>query len=193
MRCTEKEETALIVGLKTNDEAAFRQLYDGYWPQLYAVAYNRLREEMLAEDIVQEVFIDLWTKRNTLLIQHSLRAYLFASVKNKVLDCIRKRITRENFAQHILATTTDLNHTTDEQVACNELYQALNQQVAQLPNQRRLIFELSRHDQLSYAEIAQRLQLSPKTVENQLSRALKTLRRELRALLTLAILSGMLA
>ena len=188
MQPIEYDDKELLRRLKTDDEVAFRQLYDRYWRPLYAVAYNRLRDASIVEDLIQDLFIDVWVKRRTLLIQQSLRAYLYAAVKNRVLDQIRKSITRENFVQHILATATDLDDTTSHGLACNELDTALKQQVRQLPDQRRLIFELSRYEQLSHAEIAQRLNISPKTVENQLSRALKTLRRGLRELLMLALL-----
>jgi RNA polymerase sigma-70 factor (family 1) len=165
-------DSELLNLLRLDDRKAFEILYNKYSRKLYNAAYNLFRDTEVCEDLVQELFIDLWAKRNTLNIT-SLEWYLKVAVKNRVLMYIRTQKATLDIS--VIETLTD-KYTTDSQLLQHDISRVLNQSVANLPEKCRHIFTLSRMDYLSNKEIAARLNISIKTVENQITIALRYLR-----------------
>jgi len=151
----------------------FEKIYNQYWSKLYLAAYNVLRDRQAAEDIVQEVLVQLWFKRDNATVAN-LGAFLFTAVRYKVFDVIRSGKIKQNFV--LKMAESPLCNDTEEQYREKELKGLLHQRISCLPEKCREIFILSRNQQLSTKEIASRLGITPKTVENQLTIAIKRLR-----------------
>lgn len=162
-----------LFGLLQNDsQHAFKLIYQKYASALYAAAYNLFKDKPLCEDLVQELFADLWIKRKKLHIR-SLKAYLFKSIRNNVLMIIRagKVSCSEDVLENLISV-----YNADRRLAEKELQNALDSGVNALPDKCREIFVLSRNEQLNNREIARQLNISVKTVENQMTIALRRLR-----------------
>jgi RNA polymerase sigma-70 factor (ECF subfamily) len=171
----------LVDLLQQDNRQAFDEIYQRYWSPLYAYSYNRLRSQPASEEIVQEVFLNLWTKRNTSKPIISLSAYLFTGVKYRMLNELKAKQVRKKFAASFDAfQITTYSTITQETLAYSDLQLALETTVSQLPPKCRHIFQLSRQEHLSISDISSVLHISPKTVENQLTKALKYLRLELK-------------
>jgi RNA polymerase sigma-70 factor (family 1) len=165
-------DAELLDLLRLDDRKAFEILYNKYSGKVYHAAYNLFRDKDVCEDLVQELFIDLWAKRNKLNIS-SLEWYLKMAIKNRVLMYIRtKRATLDLSA---IAMLTE-KYTADSKLMQNDISQILKNNVERLPEKCRQIFTLSRQEYLSNKEIASRLNISIKTVENQITIALRYLR-----------------
>lgn len=142
-----------------------------------------LPDSGLAEDLVQEVFLELWRKRSGIQIQISFRAYLRRAAVNKTLNYLRDQrlpISDEEFMPFQLASSTPQ---ADETLETSELKEEIDRAISALPERCRQVFVLSRFEELSAKEIADLLDISPKTVENQMTKALKSLREWLGPLL----------
>lgn len=166
----------LVTLLKQGDGDAFKVIYDTYATGLYHAAYNLIRNKEESEDVIQELFADLWLKREYINITSSLKGYLFVMAKNKILMKIRSKkiVLREDALQTLAG-----DQITDAVVLEKDLRMHLNRHVGQLPEKCAEIFKLSRNEQLSNKEIANQLDVSVKTVENQISIAIKRLRGSL--------------
>ena len=172
-----ENEKELLLLLSKGNQEAIKLIYQKYWQRLFLSAYNILRDKEACEDIIQEIFIELWQKRETLRITSSLGAYLFASTRYQVFHFIRKSPGRpelfENLEERFLTGAPDIP------LYVKDLQQRIDIAVEGLPEKCRDIYKLSREQDLSYKAIADHLQISPKTVENQLSIAFKKLREAL--------------
>lgn len=166
-------DAELLEFIREEDRVAFEQVYNRYWPKLYLHAYKILRDRQGSEDIVQEVLVQLWSKRHTQQID-SLSAYLYTAVRFQVFTAIRKGKVRESFFTEIGEILTDNSAESDMLVA--DIHKKLEECIAELPEKCREIFSLSRIEQLSTKEIAAKLGISPKTVENQLTIAFRKLK-----------------
>lgn len=177
----DKELAAL---LKQGSEPAFNVIYTRYSAKLYHAAYKLLHNKEVCEDLVQELFVDLWSKRNNLEIQE-VRPYLYRSAVNRALMVLRAgKITLDLEAVEMLIS----EHATDDLVIDKDMRKSIEQEIAALPEKCREVFILSRKEQLSHKEIASQLNISVKTVENHLTRALKSLRASLGDFLFLALI-----
>lgn len=163
--------------VQMDDKAAFKEIYKRYWSKLYIYSYNVLREKEICEDIIQEIFIDLWMRRNAVQISN-LSAYLYQSVKNKIFNHFRhnkyKKLLLERLNMFI--EKMDLCESYEVQ----EFFNQVDSDINNLPQQRKMIFRLSRNEDLSNKEIADDLGISIQTVKNQISQALKTLRKRFK-------------
>ena len=166
----------LLVMLRNNDDEAFVEIYNRYWDKLLAIGYNHARNKEIAEEIVQDVFMSLWNRRQNSDIDR-LAPYLATAVKFTVF----KTLARENRRKALLAgQLTEVTASPDEAaIEAKFLKEYLDGVVAGLPEKCRLVFTYSREHQLSTKEIAATLQLSHKTVESHLTKALKTIRHYL--------------
>ena len=172
-------DAELIDLLRDDNEEAFRELYERYWYKMYVIAHRKLRRKEVAEELAQELFVMLWQKRATLRIIN-VPAFLGVSLKNLMIDYIRRHIQEEHYLDQLrLFFPTDV-FSTSEAVQLNELSEALQQALAQLPDKTREIFVLSRFEQLTIREIAQRLNLTEKAIEYHLARSTTFLRHHLR-------------
>lgn len=168
------ENTMLVDLLSKDDEEAFTELYNRYWQKLFAIAYNRLAEVETAEDVVHDVFAGLWSNRHKLEIE-SLENYLATATKYLVLAKIKRKIKERSFADSMESTSV-IEMSTESSLHYKQILERVNQEVEALPEKCRLIFKYSRNEGLSAKQIASRLHLSPKTVENQLNKALNRLK-----------------
>ena len=168
-----------INALRTGDSCAFQNIYNEFWESLYAIAYNRLKSREAVEEILQELFTDLWNRRDSLSITSSLPAYLHAALKYKILNYIHSQKRRLNFSQDHPEYIFCCDNSTQEVLAFEELYELLEIGLEKLPVKCRLVFKMSRHEQKSSKEIAAELKVSHRTVQTHIHHALKFLKREL--------------
>lgn len=175
----------LIDRLKQDDESAMAVIYKAYWEPLYRSAYNVFKNREICEDIVQELFIRLWKNRHAVEISISLKAYLHASIRYEVFRQIRAGRANEHIYDDLLERLhAPAVHTSIEY---EELVTQISSIVEQLPEKCREVYKLSRQENLSHKQIAERLNISTKTVENHLTKALRLLRTSLGAELTLLL------
>ena len=179
------EDFNLLDQLRQGDEKAFAALYHTYWQSLLNAAIHRLGTIETAQEVVQDVFTSIWQRRETLVVTTSVAAYLHTALKYKVLDYLRAQKVKDKYVQSIKQKATAYSHSTAETVALHELDHALHQGIKQLPEKCRLIFSLSRFEHHSTQEIATELHISPKTVENQIGKALRLLRVSMKEFLSL--------
>ena len=172
--------------VKLNNREAFEILYRRHWSRLLISAYNVLKDREVSKDIVQDVFTDLWVKRRTTFIS-SMSGYLKVSVRNQVFKQLRRgKIALEHIKGLDIVSFVDA---TEQMVNFNQLNETYDRSVARLPERCREIFKMSRNENLTVKEIAAKLDISPKTVENQITKALKHLRKSMSDLiLVLAII-----
>lgn len=173
----------LITLMQENDLGAFERIYNKYWSKLYLSAYNILRDRQVAEDITQEVLVSLWMKRANLQLS-SLNGYLQTSVRYQVFNIIRSGKVRADLFNKLEELFA--NNGGEEMLSEKDINRLLEQGIAELPEKCRRIFVMSRREHLTTKEIAERLGIAPKTVENQLTVALNRLRKTLGDFVCLA-------
>lgn len=173
-----ENETLLVKSLSKGNILAFNTLFREYSGRLYRFANGYLRSEELSEELVQEVFTRVWENRKSIKSEYSFKSYLFTIAFN----IIKKHFRREAYISEYLKTkgADDFDLETTETVNYNSLLQYVLQIVDQLPARRREIFMKSRFEGLSIKEIAKELNISHKTVENQLTDALRFIRNNIR-------------
>jgi RNA polymerase sigma-70 factor (ECF subfamily) len=169
----------LFERLRTGDPAAFEALFRAHAPTLVAFARSYVDSTAVAEELVQDLFCRLWDQRFEATVPDSVRAYLFASLRNRALNHLRREQTSLDFASHA-ARLTSRTAAADDAVLTKDLGAALTTAVRGMPMRCREVFTLVRDQQLSYAEVAELLGISKKTVEIHMSRALVILREKLR-------------
>lgn len=170
----------LVALIKRQDQFALAEVYDRHWANLYLHAFKMTHEESEAEDIVQEVFIGLWSNVEQLDLKMTLVGYLFSAVRNKVINSIRNKKTRAGYIDLFSLYVEHQSHDALDYIQEKELLLAINKIIAELPEKMREVFELSRKGNKSHKEIALELGISEKTVKRQVSNALKILRDELK-------------
>jgi len=171
-----KDDSFLVKELASGNVLAFNALFRKYGSRLYRFANGYLKSQEEAEELVQEVFTRIWEKRDDLKEELSFKSYLFTIAFN----LIRKHFkTKVRISEYLKKGVSDLDSATTDKVAYNLLNQYINELVNQLPDRRRIIFIKSRFEGLSIREIAEELKISHKTVENQLTAALKFIRTNL--------------
>jgi len=163
-----------------NREAYFEVLFHTYYKQLCRFSFRIVHDKDKAEDVVQTCFINFWQKRELIVIQTSFKAYLFRSVYNRSINeyTRSKKIINEE-----LSVLNEVSGSISEDpillMQAHEMQKKIDQAIAAMPDGCRMVFMLSREDQLSYKEIAEMLQISIKTVENQMGKALRIMREHL--------------
>lgn len=172
-----ENEKELLLSLSKGDEDALKFIYQKYWQRLFLSAYNVLKDKEGCEDIIQEIIIKLWQKRESLHITASLSAYLFAATRYQVFHFIRKSPGRPELLENLEERFS--NNAPDMPLYTKDLQTRINRAVETLPEKCRAIYKLSREQHMTYKAIAVHLQISDKTVENQLSIALKKLQQAL--------------
>lgn len=177
----------LLILFQDENVAVFEALYNRYWSVMYSAAYRRVQSREIAQEIVQNVFTSLWVNRRELRIQSSLQAYLLSAVKYKVINHFEKEMVRRSYSEQLLATSTIATNFTEETILFEDLTAQLEEELANLPPRCREVFQLSRREFKTNKEIAEQLGISEKTVENQLTKALKILKSGLREIISLLV------
>ena len=165
--------------LRAGQEEGFDAIFRAYYPNLVGFADSILRDPAAAEDTVQEVMLELWRRRSNIVLETSLRAYLFQSTRNRALNRIRHQRVASRLAPELAAPTP--LPSPDRELAEQEMAARVQAAVGELPDRCREVFQLSRVQGLKYAEIAETLGISVKTVEAQMGKALRILRERLAA------------
>lgn len=173
------EEKVLFEKIKNNDVKAFEILFHLYYGYLCLYAQKIIKNEAASEEIVQDFFVRFWEKREQLTIESSLKNYLFRSVKNLCLNYIQHNRIKAVYEQVMLSQAEE-NSSFDADFIEFDLAEKIEECIQTLPEKRREIFRLSREDGLRYREIAEKLNISVKTVETQMSLAIKSLRDNLK-------------
>lgn len=172
------EDTLLFIRFKNGSEDAYKQLFLRYYAPLLAFA-SRFLSKTEAEEVVQDLMLYLWEKRGDLLIESSLKSYLFAATKNRCFHVIEKRNIHERIHANIYDKLKNELEDPDYYML-GELSEKINLAIGQLPASYKQTFELSRFSDLTNVEIAKELGVSVKTVEYRISQALKILRKDLK-------------
>lgn len=160
-------------------EQAFEELYNRYWSKLYMMAYNRLRSREAAEEIVQDFFTSIWIKRDNLRVGQSFTAYMHSAVRYNVINYWQKAYIRKRYREEIYESA-ETDHNTEDTIGLNDLKRVINAELCRLPERCRIVYNLSRNDYKTNKEIAIELGISEKTVENQLTKALRHIRSGLQ-------------
>ncbi len=182
------EEQDLFLKVKTGDKTAYRALFDRYYKYLVVTANNILGDSETARDLAQDVFFELWRRREEIEVQTNLKAYLRRSVVNRTLNFIKSR--RLDFTEPERLPERPSNAIDAQtQLEVSDLEQVIQSAIAALPERCRVIFTLCRLENLSHKEIAEHLNISTKTIENHMTRALATLREAVRPYVTPALLA----
>ena len=170
------QDKELYAKIKEGDETAFNKSFDSYYNQLCYFADKLLADFDLSKSIVQQVFVDLWLKREKLNVHYSLKSYLYNSVRNAAINSLRhKKVESKYLSNHEQNDYPVFRDLMEEA----ELNDRINQAINELPERCRQVFTLCRFEGMKYAEIADELNISIKTVEMQMGIALKKLRHKL--------------
>ncbi len=185
------EDSAVIARVRRGDAAAFEAIFHAHYDLLMDVAEALVQSPEGAEEIVADVFLSIWAQHERWVVRDSVRAYLLGATRNRCLNHLRERRTRDRVHDRCLregwvpgvGQTPD----TDAAVRAGDLSAAIEQAVAALPDRPREVLTLHRGHRLSFAEIGRALGISPRTVEVHLARALKLLRRRLAPFLSVIL------
>jgi RNA polymerase sigma-70 factor (ECF subfamily) len=167
------DESVDLEKLTLGDHEAFRRLFMRYYPKVKCFINYFVKSEAIAEDLSQDIFEYIWMNRDMLSNLKSLNAYLFRIAKNKSINYLNHKLIEEDYTSSCI---NQKEYQIDEEIYAKELELLIQLTVEKMPAQRRFIFELSRNKHLPNAEIAEKLNISKKTVENHLNLALKQIR-----------------
>ena len=172
-------EPLLLEKLADSDQSAFSSIFKAYYKDLVMFAFIFTKDSGEAEDAVQEIFVHLWEKRRELKLHGSLKSYLLKSVQNYCIDGIRRCKVREQFAGEIDMQSLYVNDTEDY-ILYTDLLNQIDRLLAQMPDGVAETFRMNRFDGMKYQEIAQQLNVSLRTVESRISKALRILHQALK-------------
>ena len=166
----------LVNRLRNGDESALTELYNKFWQLLFMSSYNVIKDKELCEDIIQDIFMNIWHNREKLEIHISLKGYMYACARYQVFNHLKKNKDKVH-VELFDDLEKRFQHTTPEtELMHEELVQQINLIIETLPDKCRIVYKLSREEQLSHKEIAERLDISTKTVENHITKALQVIR-----------------
>ncbi|MES1249177.1 MAG: RNA polymerase sigma-70 factor [Chitinophaga rupis] len=172
----------LLALICNSDETAFSVLYNRYWDKIFYIAAGRLNDPVLAEDIVQDVFTDIWKRRDCLDIKGNVGAYLAVAVKYRIINMQVRMQRAEKYRKEILSTENSDSQDVANDLPFKELQQQLEKHITLLPEKARLAFRLSRESGLPHKEIARIMNISEKAVERNIARALQSVRSAVKNL-----------
>ena len=176
----------LVELLKKGDHKAFEKIYLNYWEKLYSVAYKWTNCRETSKELVQDLFLKLWDKRETLHIYRSLNSYIFSFIKYLIYNHLDSQKVKDKHLAS-LRPENNLEYTTDQKLSFDELYQLLDVEIGNLPEKTKNVFQLSRQHNLSNKEIAQKLEISEKTVEFHLTKSIKRIKSGIKDYLLIFI------
>lgn len=170
---SDKELTDL---LKSGDQSAFTEIYNRYWSVMYAHVYKMLRDREEAKDVIQEIFSKLWLKATEIRSNQNLAGLLYVAARNRVLNLMEQNRVRNDYVKSIASFISEIDPSAIDHVDEKKLTQIIEQEILNLPPKMREIFEMSRKENLSHKEIAEKLNISDQTVKKQVQNALKIIR-----------------
>ncbi|WP_442587250.1 RNA polymerase sigma-70 factor [Pedobacter sp. AW31-3R] len=179
---TTKTDEELIAMVKDDVLPAFDELYNRYWSQLLAKSFDRLKHKEDAEEVVQELFVRIWRRRQRIDLQFSFKTYIYAALRYEVMHFIARQQYRKDDIPIDAVEFTEI-WSQEEQfhsIEIKELQQQMNDIIDHLPEKCQIIFKMSRDDGFSARKIADLLNLSPRTVETQIGKAIRILRKALK-------------
>lgn len=179
-----------LLSLLTNgDKRAFEVIYDRFADRLYWYVYSRTRVKEICEEIVQEIFVSLWVKRESLEITNTLDSYLYGAAKHKILSYIRTNDVRKKYAADFVRFAANrVDNSSEELLELKDLQHTIDESISKLPEKCQRAFRMSRMEHETIQHIADRMNISTRTVENYISTALRHLRTSLGNLLGVIIL-----
>jgi RNA polymerase sigma-70 factor, ECF subfamily len=177
---TEIDDKSLVSLIRNDDLGAYEALYHRYKRKLYYFALGYLKNGQEAEDIVQNVFVSLWEHRSSLDENQSLKSYIFRSAVNAIYNLMKRKSIQNRFIDSELHSADFSFNQTSHDVYFNDLISNIDSIVLTLSPQQQQIFHLSRRQGMSHAEIAEKLDISERTVENQIYRTLKAIKEKLK-------------
>lgn len=175
-------ERNIVLSIIKGDEKAFEKLFYKYFPKVKFFISGILRDNEVAEDLAQDLFLKLWNYRQSLIIVDNINAYIYKSAKNLALEYIRRQLLFEEYENNCLKVTTEntiVETDSEENLYASELDVLIQSIVAKMPEQRRRVFKMSRYEGVSNDEISQALSISKRTVENHLTTALSEIKKML--------------
>jgi len=179
----------LVTLLAKSDKLAYSEIFYRYNKLLYSHAYNKLREREDAKDIVSEVFYALWAKREQSLPTHNLVGYLFIAIRYKIADFLSRQVLKHRYVESLQNFINEPQEVyTDHLVREKQLKEIIEEEISALPPRMQEIFRMSRFEQMSHKEIAEKLSLSEQTVKDQVKKALRILRIKLGLITYLVLL-----
>lgn len=179
-------DEVLIRLLKTDDEKAFKEIYNRHWSQLYKTAYKKLHLHEIAEETVQNIFVKLWEKRTVSSIQH-LENYLQTAVKYQVINYYKSLLAKEKYLQNIKDQMLETGNISTTKLLLNEISFIVEKAIHKLPEKTQLVFNLSRNENYTVKEISESMHLSEKAVEYHITKSLKQLRVYLKEIIAVLI------
>ena len=179
-------DSELIKLLQTDDEVAFEIIYKRYWERLYGIVYNRLQSKEVSEEIIQDLFTELWDRRQKLTIYKSLASYLFCALKYKIFNHISSQAVRKRHIHESQKRSLTFANTTEEKLSFDELYTLMEKEIGNLPKKCQLVFQLSRKGNTA-KQIAEKLDISPRTAEAHINHARKVLKTKLSGYTTVLL------
>ena len=169
--------------IRLGDSTAFSYVFQKYYQALYQFAGRFVKDAQTAENIVQDVFVKLWTNRENCLITSSLKSYLYAATRNTALNFL-SREKKQLSTEDLMSDRQDTTANPEERIIENEMIDGVHKAIEKLPEKCRSIYLMKRYDDLKYHEIAEILDISINTVKTQMKRALKSLLKNLAYLKT---------
>jgi RNA polymerase sigma-70 factor (ECF subfamily) len=171
-------DNILIEKINRGDEKAFETLFHRYYKSLCVFASAFVKDDNVAEEVIQDLFVKLWEDKHRVKIDTSVKNYLLRSTKNKCINYLKHNQIKNRYAQHILSDSGQ--NFFEENYVEIDLLKKIEESINSLPEKRKEIFRLSREEGLKYREIAEKLNISIKTVETQMGLSIKTLREKLK-------------
>jgi RNA polymerase sigma-70 factor (ECF subfamily) len=185
---TNEQDISFIEGLKKGNETAYKSLYNQYYIELYVYSKRYVRDMDAAKEVVQDVMINLWAKREELNFQDNLKAYLYKSVSNRSINYLKKKKYTINIDEELEDKLIEEDMHFIENLEDNQLEERIDQEINKLPDKCKQAFRLSRFEELKYNEIADQMGVSVKTVEAHISNALNKLSNALKDYLHILII-----
>lgn len=170
------ENTNLLIKLREGDESAFIKIYNQYRSKVYTYAYQLSKSTVAAEETVQEVFIKIWHKREQLNTELSFSAYIKKITLNHVLNHLKKVARERALQEQVFNNIETSSNKTEDRILEKELRKIYEEAIERLPQQKKLIYQMSRKDELSHDEIARQLNISKNTVKNHMVEATRSIR-----------------
>jgi RNA polymerase sigma-70 factor (ECF subfamily) len=182
-----EEDHLLISGLKNGDRTVFEQIFRTYYPEICGFSLRYLPDPLVAEEVVQDLFCKVWFRRNEIVINTSLKSYLYKAAVNHALNYLRHQEMQRKYFDYVGFEVNEvaggIHYESD-----GELQGLVQKALLELPEKRREIFEMSRFEGMKYHEIAEKLGINIKTVETQMTRALDFMRQYLKEYISIILL-----